>query len=283
MTVAILRVAAALYAAAAGAYVFHFVRQRHAGAARAGYYLLLAGFLLHVVSIGWGCAEFGGWEFFNLRGGFGMTGWLAAGALLILLRAYHLPSLAAFVLPLVLVAVTPGVLGNFGDRPGSLPEAVRRPAVTVHISVATGGVALFAIAFGVAMMYLLQEREVKGKRFGALFSRLPSLDALDRLTQRLVRAGLVVWSVALVTGIAVARSAWGKEWHWDLQIIFTLGVWALYFALVWMRHQGIHGRRYALLTVVGFAIILTSILGLKLGPSLTLHRGDFTQQAGVER
>jgi HemX protein len=235
---------------------------------------------VHVVSIGVGCATTGGWEFFSLRGGFGMAGWLGAGALLLLLRLYHLPSLAAFTLPLVLVALLPGLFGPAAGHAGALPDAVRAPTVTVHISVATGGVALFAIAFGVALMYLLQEREVKGKNFGVLFLRLPSLDALDQLTQRLVRAGLVVWSVALVTGIAVAQRAWGTGWHFDLQVLFALGVWVLYFALVWMHHQGIHGRRYAVLTVVGFCLILGSIFGLKLSPSSTLHKGDFVQQVG---
>jgi hypothetical protein len=50
-----------------------------------------------------------------------------------------------------------------------------------------------------------------------------------------------------------------------------------------MRHRGIHGRRYAVLTVLGFCIILGSIFGLKLAPSMTLHKGDFTQQAGSPR
>jgi len=278
MTVAILRLAAVLYAAAAAAYIFHFVRPRHARAARVGHLFLLAAFLVHVVSIGWGCAEFGGWDFLRLRGGLGMFGWLAAGALLVLLRFTHLPALAAFLLPLILVALVPGVLGGDPAATGALPDAIRRPTVTLHISVASTSVALFAVAFVSAVMYLLQEREVKGKRFGALFSRLPSLDTLDRLTQRLVRAGLAVWSVALVTGFVVAVRAWGTSWALDPQIIFALVVWVLYVVLVWMRHRGIHGRRYAVLTVAGFAVIIASIATLRLGPARTLHKGDFTQQ-----
>jgi ABC-type uncharacterized transport system permease subunit len=276
MTVAILRLAAVIYAAAAALYVFHFVRPSHAGSARVGHGLLGVAFLVHAVSIGVGCSEFGGAEFFNLRGGFGMAGWLAAGALLLVLRFQHLPSVAAFVLPLVLLALVPGVVGRVGGHPGAMPEVLRQPTTTLHITVAFVSVALFAIAFGIALMYLLQEREVKGKRFGALFSRLPALDALDRLTQRLVRAGLVVWSVALVSGMFVAEKAWGKPW--DPQLLFAVAVWALYFALVWMRHQGIHGRRYALLTVVGFALIVGSMLGLKALPDITQHQGDFTRR-----
>jgi ABC-type uncharacterized transport system permease subunit len=281
MTVASLRVAAALYAAAAALYVFHFVRPRHARAASAGQGLLAAAFLAHAVSIGIGCSEFGGAEFFNLRGGFGMAGWLAAGALLLVLRFYHLPAVAAFVLPLVLLALVPGVVGRVGGRGGTLPEVLRQPTTTLHITVAFVSVALFALAFGIALMYLLQEREVKGKHFGALFSRLPPLAALDRLTQRLVRAGLLVWSVALVTGMFVADKAWGKPW--DPQLVFAVLVWALYFGLVWMRHQGIHGRRYAVLTVLGFALILGSMLGLKAVPDITQHQGDFTRRQEVIR
>jgi ABC-type uncharacterized transport system permease subunit len=276
VTVAILRIAALLYAASAGLYVFHFVRPRHARAASVGQGLLTAAFLVHAVSIGIGCSEFGGAEFFNLRGGFGMAGWLAAGALLLLLRFQPLPSVAAFVLPLVLLALVPGVVGRVGGHAGVLPEVLRQPTTTLHITVAFVSVALFAIAFGIALMYLLQEREVKGKRFGALFSRLPALDALDRLTQRLVRAGLLVWSVALVTGMFVAEKAWGRPW--DPQLLFAIVVWALYFGLVWMRHQGIHGRRYALLTVVGFAIIVGSMVGLKVVPDITQHQGDFLRR-----
>jgi len=279
MTVLILRVAAALYAAAAAAYIFHFIRPRHAGAARAGQVLLLAAFLVHVISIGWGCAEFGGWDFLRLRGGLGMFAWLAAGALLVLLRFTQLPALAAFLLPLILAALVPGVLGGDSAGAGALPDAIRRPTVTLHISVASASVALFAVAFVSAVMYLLQEREVKGKNFGALFSRLPSLDTLDRLTQRLVRTGLAVWSVALVTGFIIAVRAWGTAWALDPQIVFALVVWVLYVVLVWMRHRGIHGRRYAVLTVAGFAVIIASIAALRLGPTPTLHKGDFTQQA----
>ena len=92
------------------------------------------------------------------------------------------------------------------------------------------GVALFGIAFGAAVMYLLQEREVKGKKFGALFSRLPSLDALDRMVQRLVRAGFVVYTVALVAGTITATAVWKSAWSWDPQQIVSMLVWLLYGA-----------------------------------------------------
>lgn len=279
MTVVVLRIAALIYALAAAAYIIHFVRPGTGRAAATGQGLLTLAFVVHAVSIGFGCSEFGGGEFFNLRGGLGMASWLAAGALLLLLRVQPLPALAAFVVPLVLVGLVPGIVGNIGGHTEAVPEVVRLPVLKLHVSTAIGGVSVFGIAFGAALMYLLQEREVKGKRFGALFTRLPSLQTLDQLTQRLVRVGLAVWSIALVTGMFVAEKAWGRPW--DPQLLFAVVVWGLFSALVYMRQQGIHGRRYALLTLVGFAIIVGSMLGLRALPGLSQHQGDYGKREAM--
>ena len=275
MSVTILRLAALLYAAGAGSYIFFFARPRHGGAATTGYGLIVSAFLVHGIAIGFGCSEFGGAEFFNLRGGLGMLAYVGAGAFLLLQRFYHVPAVGAFVLPLVLIAVLPGVFGLGPDAPSAIPQSIRGPSLTVHVATASGGVALFGFAFGVALMYLLQEREVKGKHFGALFSRLPSLEALDRMNQRLVRSGFVVYSVALVTGALVAKKAWGTSWSWDPQQVTSLIVWLLYGAMVQLRHVGVHGRKYAYLTLAGFLLVMGSMLGLGAFPNATRHGGDF--------
>src|SRR5574338_655685 len=100
MSVLVLRAAAILYLAAAAAYIAFFARPRHARAATVGFWLLAAAFVVHAVAIGVGCSEFGGREFFSLRGGLALVVWLAAGAYLLLQRFYHLPTLGAFITPL---------------------------------------------------------------------------------------------------------------------------------------------------------------------------------------
>lgn len=274
MSVIILRIAAAVYAASTAAYIIYFARPRHRRLATAGAALLSVAFVVHAIAIGVGCSEFGGAEFFSLRGGLVLMVWLAAGAYLLLLRFYHLPTLGAFITPFILVILVPALFGSPG-HPELPPDAVRHPTLTLHILSAVLGVALFGIAFGAAVMYLLQEREVKGKRFGALFSRLPSLDALDRMVQRLVRAGFVVYTVALVAGTITATAVWKSAWSWDPQQIVSMVVWLLYGALVQLRHSGWHGRRYALLTLVGFVLVLGSMVSLKVVPGVTRHTGDY--------
>ncbi len=274
MSIVILRVAAALYAGAAAAYILYFARPRHARLATVGFWFLAAAFGVQAVAIGVGCAEFGGADFFGLRGGLVLVVWFAAGAYLLLQRFYHLPTLGAFITPVVLIVLVPALFGD-PAHPEMMPERLRYPALTAHILAAGLGVALFGIAFAAAGMYLLQEREVKGKKFGALFLRLPSLDALDRMVQRLVRAGFVVYTVAIVAGTITASAVWKSAWSWDPQQVASLVIWTLYGGMVQLRHNGWHGRRYALLTLVGFVLVLGSMVSLKTVPGVTRHAGDY--------
>jgi ABC-type uncharacterized transport system permease subunit len=278
LSIQILRIAAALYAGAAAAYIVYFARPRHGRAATVGFWLLTAAFVVNAVAFGIGCAEAGGLEFLSLRGGLVLLVWLASGAYLVLQRFYHVPTLGAFITPFTLVVLLPTLFGD-PTHPEVAPASLRHPSLTLHIVSAVLGVALFGIAFGSAVMYLLQEREVKGKRFGALFSRLPSLDQLDRMVQRLVRAGFVVYTVALVAGTLTANAVWKSAWSWDPQQVVSLVVWTLYGAMVQLRHSGWHGRRYALLTVVGFVLVLGSMLSLRTVPGITRHQGDYGLKA----
>jgi ABC-type transport system involved in cytochrome c biogenesis permease subunit len=276
LSIVILRIAAALYVGAAAAYIIYFARPRHARLATVGFWFLAVAFGVQAIAIGVGCAEYGGADFFGLRGGLVLVAWFVAGAYLLLQRFYHLPTLGAFITPVVLVILVPAAL--FGDpaHPTDMrPEQLRYPALTAHILAAGLGVALFGIAFAAAGMYLLQEREVKGKKFGALFLRLPSLDSLDRMVQRLVRAGFVVYTVALVAGTITASAVWKSAWSWDPQQIASLVIWSLYGGMVQLRHNGWHGRRYALLTLMGFVLVLSSMVSLKTVPGITRHAGDY--------
>jgi ABC-type transport system involved in cytochrome c biogenesis permease subunit len=243
-------------------------------AAQFGYWLLSAAVVVHLAAIGLACKEFGGLEWFTLRGGIVLTAVLLAGAYLVVQRFYHLPSVGAFVTPLTLVILLPTLFGE-GGSPGVAPEALRHPAITFHIMTASAGVALFGLAFGVALMYLLQEREVKGKHFGALFSRLPPLSSLDKLIDRLIRLGFLSFSVAIVAGAVIARSVWKSAWSWDPQQISSLVIWLLYGGMVKLRHSGWHGRRYAQLTLVGFAMLMVSMVVLRSVPGLTMHAGEY--------
>jgi ABC-type transport system involved in cytochrome c biogenesis permease subunit len=281
MSIVILRLAAAIYAVSTAAYVLYFARPKHKQLATVGVTALTIAFVVHAVAIGAGCAEYGGTEFFSLRGGVVLGIFLATGAYLLVQRITQLPSLGAFITPFILVALLPALFGTPG-RPELPPEVLRRPTVTLHIMTATLGDGLFALACLASIAYLLQEREVKGKKFGALFLRLPSLEVLDRMVQRLVRAGFLVYTVALVAGTMTATAVWKSAWSWDPRQVLSMLVWLLYGLMVQLRHSGWHGRRFALLNFPGMVLVLGSMLALQIFPGTTRHTGDYGTSAQTE-
>ena len=61
--------------------------------------------------------------------------------------------------------------------------------IWVHIALATVGIAAFVLNFAGAVMYLLQEHQLRAKRLGTLYYTLPALATLDRLTYRTLAFG----------------------------------------------------------------------------------------------
>lgn len=173
------------YGIAAVVYLAYLVRQSEA-LATAGRVLVGGGLALHGVAL----FELLGVQSgrpVGLAQGFSALAFLLLAIFLFLDVRYRRPVIGAFLTPLALAALLPGLLLQGGQAP--LPPGVRQPLLPLHITLALMGLAAFAVAAGVGVMYVLMERQVKAKRFGLLFSRLPSLEFLDTLNRR-----LVVWA-----------------------------------------------------------------------------------------
>lgn len=167
---------------------------------------------------------------------------------------YRQPVLGAFLLPLGTAVLVPGLMGDAG----AVPTSVRAPILPLHVTVALLGLAAVAAAAGVALVYLLMERQVKLKHFGILFSRLPPLQVLDDLNRRLVVWGFVAISLTVISGAFFIRGS-GPGLSWSPKEVATLAAWAMFGALLMARLlAGWRGRRVALLTMAGFGVLLVS-------------------------
>lgn len=273
MSAVVLVISLALYLSAAAAYVAAFVRPALTRTARAAFLLAVAGFAVQGAAIGIGCGETGGRHLLTVSGGAGLVGWLTAGAFLVVQRRVQKAAGGGFVLPVVFAAVLPGAVAPTSMNAG-LSTLAELPAVRLHVITAAGGIALLALACAFGIMFLLQERELKEKRFGPLLSRLPSLHALDRVNAALVAVGFAVFTVAVVTGALVARTVWCATWDWDGQQVASVGVWLVFGAMVLARRVGARGRRQAVLTLVAFTLAVTWLVGVR-------HTGG-TKHAGFE-
>jgi len=133
-----------------------------------------------------------------------------------------------------------------------------------HVAPAFLGYAVFGVAFCLSWIYLLQERQLKGKRKGDLFRRLPSLEVLDNLNYRFVTWGFALFTVGIITGSLLAKETWGELWSWEPVQVWSLLTWLLYAGLLHARSVGWRGRKAARLTIVGFVILVASFLSVNL-------------------
>lgn len=181
---------------------------------------------------------------------------IACGTLLAGIR-YRLPAVGAFAVPasltlLVLARVVP-VEG--GTPPmGSLGRT--------HIFLATFGVAVFALAAVLAILYLIEERRLKHKRFDRVGREAP-LATLDRLALRCVSIGFPIFTVAMVTGAVWIARLGGVAGRVALrpEYLFAVAAWLAFGVLLVARvGAGWRGRRAAWLTLGGFGGTLVVLL-----------------------
>jgi len=144
-----------------------------------------------------------------------------------------------------------------------LPPALQSIWLPIHAGIAVISYGFLALAFCGGIMYLLQEYELKSKRFGYFFSRLPSLDALDQLNSHCLAIGFVLLTLGIITGSIWARQAWGTYWHWDPKETWSLITWFLYAAQIHQRFSaGWRGKRAAVMAIIGFASVLFTLWGV---------------------
>src|SRR3990172_4268006 len=84
--------------------------------------------------------------------------------------------MGAFIIPIAFLMILVSL--TFPAEVKPLPAYFSSAWLGIHTTLAFMGDAAFAIAFGVGIMYIIQERQLKHKNPGAFYPRLPSLDML---------------------------------------------------------------------------------------------------------
>jgi ABC-type uncharacterized transport system permease subunit len=226
-------------------------------AARAGRFVLLAAFLIQLLDIGVRCFR-GQHPLVSTSEAVAFIAWLLAGGFLAATLRYRVQAVGAFAVPvtLVLLLLARVVPSDEAAPLGSLGMA--------HILLATVGVATFALAAALAVVYLVQERRLKRKRFDRLAGQDAPLDTLDRLAARCVSFGFPVFTLTIVTGaVWVARLGLLREGAaMRPEYALTIVSWVVFGILLGARAAaGWRGHRAAWLTLGGFASAALVLLG----------------------
>lgn len=180
-------------------------------------------------------------------------------------RRYRVEVAGAFVVPLALTSLLASRFVGSASEPG---ERIKSVILPFHVTLNLFGVALFALAFSMATLYLVQERLVKQKRIDGISRRLPPLDVIDRAEHRFLLAGFPLLTIGIITGTVWARRVEIGMPGELLRAVFSYVTWFVIAAVLFLRAAaGWRGRRAAYGTIAGFAFsVLVLVLYLVRTP-----------------
>jgi cytochrome c-type biogenesis protein CcsB len=179
--------------------------------------------------------------------------------------------IGVFVVPIAFLAMAyASIAPDISNRIEPLIPALQSNWLTSHVVTCFMGYAAFTIAFGCGLIYLLKNKEKGSVEKPAGFSgKLPDFVTLDTLIYQSIALGFVFLTIGIMTGSIWAHYAWGSYWSWDPKETWSLITWLVYAILLHSRYvRGWRGKRMAILTIIGFACVLFTYLGVNYLPGL---------------
>ncbi|MCL6620601.1 MAG: cytochrome c biogenesis protein CcsA [Syntrophobacterales bacterium] len=189
--------------------------------------------------------------------------WTLTAVFLVLTWRFPIRILGALVAPLA--ALMAAALWLLPSRPGTISPLLSGFWLHLHVLLALLGTAALTLAGLGGVLYLLQERQLKQKKFGFFYRRLPSLTQLDRLNHWCLTLGFPLLTLGIITGSLYAQLTLGRFFNWDPKEILTLIAWLIYTILLHERLTvGWRGRRAAWLAVGGLGVMVLAFVGASL-------------------
>jgi cytochrome c-type biogenesis protein CcsB len=196
----------------------------------------------------------------SLKSSLSFFAWCIIAVYIVFHLRFRIMVLGSFVAPLaaafmVVSAVIPGV-------DASVNPILRSLWFLAHVVTIFIGNGIFTIAFVTAVMYLIQEGQIKKKTLGAIYKRLPSLETLDSLNHHSIIYGFPFLTIGMIAGAMYAQNALGSYWRWDPKEVWTLITWLAYAILLHERLAvGWRGRKAAFMSILCFLILIFTFLG----------------------
>jgi ABC-type uncharacterized transport system permease subunit len=166
-----------------------------------------------------------------------------------------------FLMPVVILLLIAAVV--FGSaRPH---EYVRGTWNWVHRVSAYGGAVGFAVAGAAGAMYLISNRRLRVKTAvpGPNFA---SLERLEHITRTAVTLGFALLTVGAITGFV--QILFEHRTAPTTKIVLTTIVWIIYGLILHSPiNPSFRGRRTAMLSIVGFALMVSVLIAVQFLPS----------------
>jgi len=246
-------IALTLYLAAEAFSLAHLRRDRQSYAT-ATTVLLLLGFLVHFAALEIGGRAVHSVPYRDLPSSMSLFAWMIAASYGILLIRHREGSTGPFLIPLSIFFLLISLVTHPGAAVISDPRR-SGSLFALHVTLAIFGYAALTLAFVLAQLYLIQNQQLRRRKLGLLFSKLPALDVLSQLQRTSVITGVSALTVATVLGLIWAKQHWGT--YWDPKVLFTFLIIGLYLFTLFPGRAG-GGKKNAVLSIAGFILLLFS-------------------------
>ncbi len=232
---------------------------------RTNFAILLVGFVLNTVALCKRGLYFDRCPVNNLYEAMVFLTWSIAGVCNGLNFSPKLRFVGAFASPVLFCIGVFALMPSLDVKHDGHPNFANGPT-SLHAAMILLAYAAFGLASVAGLMFLTQENDLKRHKTRALLSLLPSIQKLEQTVGRLMVAGFVLLTAGLAIGAIWVPLPEGQTFFGDLKVIWSIGLWLLYLALMVMRWGfSQRGRRFAWGAVGGFIIIILTFWGSNLG------------------
>ncbi len=249
-----------LYGLAAANYSVYFVR-REPLAARTVTPLLAATAGLHALFLLTRYAHFARYPIANLGEVLTFMAFAMAAVYLHVERIQQAKETGVFLVSMTTLVqlAASALLTHAPEAPA--PLLAKTSLWWLHTVAAVLGYSAFAVGAVYGVMFALLYRALKGKRFGILFERLPSLNVLAGMGMGAALLGWVFLSLAIILGVVMSvRLVPG--FYTDLKFISSVLAWVVYAGAVGAYFVlGWRGARTVYVSLLAFSVALLTMVG----------------------
>jgi ABC-type uncharacterized transport system permease subunit len=136
-------------------------------------------------------------------------------------------------------------------------ELLRNPFFAFHASLSIMGYTALSLSAIYALMYLVQDHNLKNRNLGKLFMQLPALSYLEKMSVRSVFIGIILLGIGIILGHLMATTLIGSFWPKDVKVIVSDLVWLIYLlGYFFIGRLKWHGERRAYFALIGFVVLV---------------------------
>lgn len=165
------------------------------------------------------------------------------------IKAY---TFGSFFLPLPLLFLLFGFFLFKNAPPSPFLPLVKTLWFPIHVLSSLLSHAFLLAGFVSSIMYLLQEREIKKKKLGYFFQKLPPLYTLEKISEKSLYNGFFFLTIGMLSGALWSELAFGDYWRWSAKEVITLSLWLIYTGMLHQRILiGWRGKKLAYMFAIG--------------------------------